>query len=219
MPTFLFIKNKVVVETLREANSTGLSQLVSKHASGVSSSGSGQSAAAADSTGDISLLEFVDSQQLNCLNESSNYGIKALLSTKARNTSTDKYLLSDADEQLLINIAFNQIVKVRSLVFHTSDPSAGPNKVKLIANNRNLSFEDFEDDSTVAQTLTVTEEDLRESKKINVRFVRFQNVTTLSIFVSSNHGNEEETRIDAIDIYGLPVQTTADLSGLKKQEE
>jgi hypothetical protein len=72
-------------------------------------------------------------------------------------------------------------VKVRSLVFHTSDTSLGPKDVKVIVNNRNLSFDDFESESAVTQAFTITEEDLRDSKKINVRFVRFQSVTTLSV--------------------------------------
>lgn len=50
-----------------------------------------------------SLLEFLDSSQLNCLNEHSDHGIKAILSSKSKNT-TDAYLLSDADEQLLFTI-------------------------------------------------------------------------------------------------------------------
>ena len=70
---------------------------------------------------------------------------------------------------------------MRSLVFHTSDPSLGPKTVKVIVNKPNLGFEDFENDNAVTQVLEVTEEDLQESKKINVRFVRFQSVTTLSV--------------------------------------
>ena len=59
----------------------------------------------------------------------------------------------------------------------------------------------------------------------------------LQIFVVSNQGGEDETRIDAIDIYGLPVmyvsdklrtanpiltwncRGTRDVSGLKKVED
>lgn len=118
---------------------------------------------------------------------------------------------------------------MRSLVFHTSDPSVGPKDVKVIVNNRNLSFDDFESESTVTQSFVVTEDDLRDSKKINVRFVRFQSVTTLSVdefhyyirsqisyvcqvFVASNQSDAEETRIDAIDIYGIPVQCVSILN-------
>ncbi|EEB96074.1 hypothetical protein MPER_04852, partial [Moniliophthora perniciosa FA553] len=36
---------------------------------------------------------------------------------------------------------------------------------------------------------------------------------------NSLHGDEEETIINAIDVIGVPVETTKDLSGLKQQEE
>ncbi len=50
-----------------------------------------------------SLLEFLDTSQLNCLNESATHTLKGILESKARNTS-EKYLLSDADEQLLLSL-------------------------------------------------------------------------------------------------------------------
>ena len=40
---------------------------------------------------------------MNCLNEVDDHNLKGILSGKAKNT-TDSYLLSDADEQLLLNI-------------------------------------------------------------------------------------------------------------------
>jgi hypothetical protein len=51
----------------------------------------------------ISLLEYLDLSQLNCLNESSAHTFKSIVSLKSRNTS-GSFLLSDADEQLLLNI-------------------------------------------------------------------------------------------------------------------
>jgi PITH domain len=50
-----------------------------------------------------SLLEYLDLSQLNCLNEVEEHNLKSILSTKTRNT-TDSYLLSDTDEELLLNI-------------------------------------------------------------------------------------------------------------------
>ena len=50
-----------------------------------------------------SLLECLDLLQLNCLNESSKHSLHGIVSSKQRN-STDAFLLSDADEQLLLNI-------------------------------------------------------------------------------------------------------------------
>jgi len=70
----------------------------------------------------------------------------------------------------------------------------------------------------VAQILELDEETVKEGKPVVLRFVRFQSVNSLHIFVESNHGNEEETRINAIDIIGVPVETTKDLKGLIPKE-
>ena len=50
-----------------------------------------------------SLLEHLDLSQSNCLNEVEGHNLKSILANKARNT-TDAHLLSDTDEQLLLNI-------------------------------------------------------------------------------------------------------------------
>ena len=51
-----------------------------------------------------SLLESLDLNQLNCLNEDAEHNAKDILIFRKLNTNESKYLLSDADEQLLINI-------------------------------------------------------------------------------------------------------------------
>lgn len=55
------------------------------------------------SFGQISLLQHLDLPQVNCLNESIEHPIRAILSSKSRNSSDD-FLESDADEQMLLNI-------------------------------------------------------------------------------------------------------------------
>jgi len=215
MPTFLYIKNKEVIHTVKGPDARGLEEGIKKYAPPPASSGSGSPAA-----GDISLLEFLDITQSNCLNEASDHSIKEIIRSKARNAS-DAYLISDADEQLLINLTFNQTVRVRSIVLRTTNSSQGPKLIKLLTNRPAVGFEDVEsqDEPAVDQVIEISEDTVKEGKHIPLRFVRFQTVNTLHIFVSSNHGGEDETRIDAIDVFGVPVEITKDLSGLKRQEE
>ncbi|KAH0584178.1 hypothetical protein H2248_009736 [Termitomyces sp. 'cryptogamus'] len=168
---------------------------------------------------EISLLEFLDLSQLNCLNEDSTHSLKSIVNQKEINKS-DNYLESDADEQLLLNIPFNQSVRVRSIVLHASNLDQAPRTIKIVVNRPNLGFADIEDaeEPEVAQILDLAKDEVRDGKPVGLRFVRFQTVNSLHIFVSTNHGGEETTRIDALDILGLPVETTKDLSGLGKQE-
>ncbi|KAJ3827096.1 PITH domain-containing protein, partial [Lentinula raphanica] len=174
-----------------------------------------------------SLLQFLDLQQLNCLNESSEHNFKSIVSSKSVNTS-NSYLESDADEQLLLNVAFNQAVRVKSLIIKSTDIAHAPKKIKLAVNRPNLGFDDVADaeEPAVAQILELDQETVTEGKPVALRFVRFQSVNSLHagcirypIFVVSNHGDEEETKINAIDVIGVPVETTKDLSGLRQKQE
>ncbi|KAF8226215.1 DUF1000-domain-containing protein [Tricholoma matsutake] len=151
----------------------------------------------------ISLLEFLDLSQLNCLNETPDHTFKSIVSLKTRNSSSN-YLLSDVDEQLLLNISFNQTVRVRSIVIHSSVESQAPRTIKILVNRPNLGFEDVEDaeEPEVTQVLSISDAIVTEGKPILLRFVRFQAVNSLHIFISSNHGNVDETRIDGLDILG-----------------
>lgn len=170
--------------------------------------------------GDKSLLEHLDIRQINCLNESEDHPLISILSSKSKNTG-GSYLSSDADEQLLLNIPFNQTIKIRSLVIQSSNPAQAPKLVKIFINRPALGFEDVEDadESAAAQIIELTEEDTTNGNPLVLRFVRFQTVNSLHIFVSSNQGGEDETRIDAIDVLGVPIETTKNLNELKKQEE
>lgn len=125
MPTFLFIKNKVVVQTVRDPGQNALETAVRTHAPPAPAStslGEGPSKDESAASKDVnvlcafssclvinapplqvSLLEYLDSTQLNCLNESDTHNIKSILGNKTRNTGKS-YLESDSDEQLLINI-------------------------------------------------------------------------------------------------------------------
>ncbi|KAJ7684817.1 PITH domain-containing protein [Mycena polygramma] len=167
----------------------------------------------------VSLLEHVDLLQLNCLNESVQHPFSSILAAKTVNT-TANYLLSDADEQLLLNIPFHQSVRVRSIVIRSAAGEQAPKRVKLLVNRPSIGFEDVEDaeEPEVAQILDISEDDVRNGRPIALRFVRFQTVTSLHIFVVSNQGGADETRIDGVDVLGVTVETTKDLKGLKQEE-
>jgi len=210
IPTFILFKNKEAVETIKGADPKRLEALVVKHAPkadeyGASGSGSGEPASASD----VSLLEYLDMPQVNCLNESQEHPLKGIVANRSRNTSDSVYLVSDADEQLLINLVFNQVVRIRSLILHSRAPNQGPKTIKLTINKTTIGFDDIEDatEPEVVQVFDVPEDSLKDGKHLHLKFVRLQRVNSLHIFVASNHGDEDETRIDAIDVFGQPVAT------------
>ena len=124
-------------------------------------------------------------------------------------------------------------MKIRAIALQTAGVAQGPRTVRLLINRPSVSFEDAEEPQAVVQEFELSEEDVREGRRLPLRFVRFQSITSLhvsachsallgglaavahacglmfdaraQIFVVSNQGGEDETRIDAIDIFGMPV--------------
>lgn len=125
---------------------------------------------------------------------------------------------SDADEQLILHVAFQEFVKVKTIKFvafnNGENPECNPSTVKIFVNRENLGFEDIEDvDPT--QVLELTAEDLRESSEpIMTKFVKFQRVKSLTFFVEENNGGEV-TALGSLKLMGRPVATT-NMSEFKK---
>jgi len=160
----------------------------------------------------------VDHLQSNCLNESAGRTLKSIMQS---DKAPGSYLLSDVDEQLLLNVSFHQMVRIKALRVHSHEPSRGPLVVKVLVNQPSIGFEDVQDaqEPEVAQVVQLSEEDVRVGKPIPLRFVRFQSVNSVHLFVKSNQGGSDETRIDELDFIGTLAQSaTRDLSGLRRQE-
>jgi hypothetical protein len=119
---------------------------------------------------------------------------------------------SDTDEQLIIHISFQEFVKIKSIKFvafnNGENPEEYPTIVKLYVNSGNpIGFEDV-DDVDPTQEFELTSEDLRESSDpLMTKFVRFQRVKTLTIFIEENQGGEV-TALGGIRLMGRPIATT-----------
>lgn len=101
MPTFQLFFNGSKISEMRGANPQKLEELVN---SALSLSNPNSSASA-----DGSINNLIDMNQLDCLNQRKGF--------PASNMFTDdgNCLVSDCDEQLLINLPFKQPVKIQSL--------------------------------------------------------------------------------------------------------
>ncbi|KAF9653013.1 DUF1000-domain-containing protein [Thelephora ganbajun] len=158
---------------------------------------------------DQSLLGYVDHSQCNCLNESAGHTLKSIMQSHKEPGS---YLLSDVDEQLLLNVSFHQMVRIKALRVHSHKSSQGPLIVNILVNRPSIGFEDVQDaqESEIAQMVRLSEEDVRVGKQIPLRFVRFQSVNSVHLFIKSNQGGSDETRIDELDFFGSLAQSVLD---------
>ena len=65
------------------------------------------------------------------------------------------------------------------------------------------------------QELDLSPDQLDGKVDIPLKFVKFQNVQTIQIFIGSNQAGEELTQVDYLGIFGTPIATT-NMKDLKK---
>lgn len=165
----------------------------------------------------------VDVRGLDLLNADTEEagGARALFATgkpsakgKAKAGGEPDWVESDTDEQLMLYIPFQSTVKVHTIHLTSCPPQASeendevpmrPRTIKLYTNRaHNLGFEEAED-IPATQEVTVKPEDWDASTgtaKLELRFVKFQNITSLVMFVVDGEGDGEKVRLDRIRIIG-----------------
>ena len=195
-----------------------------------SSSGGGAWRGASLPRGYTDVTDQVDVRGLDLLNADSDVGSvrtlfettapSALASGKGKGAATGSeakkdWIESDVDEQLMLYLPFISTLKVHTIHL-TSLPSATedddddevpmrPKTIHIYSNRQhNLGFDEAED-IPATQTIELDESNWDPktgTAKLELRFVKFQNVYSLVLFVQSGHGDGEKTRIDRVRIIG-----------------
>lgn len=155
------------------------------------------------------LLKYVNDDQVFCLNESSTNNCKNVFS------ANEKYLESDGDAQLLLNVPFKQTLKIHSILIESSQFEKAPKTISLYINRNALLFEDCEEIKPTHQ-IVLTEENLLEGSFVVLPPLLFNSVNSLSFFVLDNQKSSNTTRIDRIKIFGTSISGPKNLDNLKR---
>ncbi|KAI9189849.1 hypothetical protein H9P43_001282 [Blastocladiella emersonii ATCC 22665] len=208
MPTFqLFRAGKKIAE-MRGANPQQLELTIKQHAQ------ADEAAAQANKpsyipNGYADITGAVDQATVDCLNQNEDGMVKGLF-------KGGKPLESDVDEQLMITVGFQQVVKIHSIKFEAVDDDTAPKTVKLFANRVGMGF-DGVDSVEPTQVIELTAEDFKADKATALRFVKFQAVTSLAIFIEDNQGGDDLTKLKSIKFVGATAETT-NMNDFKKIE-
>lgn len=198
MPTFIFYRNRQKIDRLQGADIQGLESKIKQH---YGSEGGAGEEEKDYGQGLMDLGTFITKNDSECLNESDDHTLEHCLNPDAG------YLASDCDEQLIITIAFNQAVKIHSIKMKAPAKNA-PKKVKVFI-NLPVTFDFDQASSAVAvQEIECTPKDFEDGNLINLRFVKFQNVQNITLFVVDNLSGDEKTIIEHLTFIGAPVATT-----------
>ncbi|KAI0723688.1 galactose-binding domain-like protein [Fomitopsis betulina] len=110
----------------------------------------------------------------------------------------DKYIESDADDQLIIRIPFTGAVKLRALLLKTGPGDLTPAKVSIYSNQEHVDF------STVNDLKPVQEFDVAQGRDVgeyHVMPAKFSNVTSITLFFPESQG-AENTRVYYVGFIG-----------------
>ncbi|BFZ62689.1 Thioredoxin-like protein 1 [Saitoella coloradoensis] len=165
----------------------------------------------------VDINSKIELKQCEVLNATSPAALKSIL----ENTGTP--LESDVDEQLLIHIPFQNAVKVHTIILKTAaaHKDRAPNSIRVYANLPHTPSFDDVDNITAAHIVSPDDVEYVQEKgkglkaTVGLRFVKFQNVNTLTLFIEGNVGDEESTRLDGLTIIGDAGETT-EMKDLKK---
>ncbi|KAI1775566.1 DUF1000-domain-containing protein [Hypoxylon cercidicola] len=189
-----------------------------------SSGGSGLAWRGADlPRGYTDISDSIDVRGLELLNvDEGHFSVRTLFNrTKPSALSKDKdtaesgekdWIETDTDEQLLLYAPFNSAVKLHTIQITSLPPDDDddddvpmrPKTLKLFTNRpHNLGFDEA-DDIEPTQAIEIGEDDWNSNGTANLglRFVRFQNITSLVIFVADGDGDSEKVRLDRIRLIG-----------------
>jgi thioredoxin len=196
-------------------------------ASGAEASGSFESgerwlgAAAPRSYGDIT--DQVEIQGLDFLNVDSQTGSKRVLFAsekpsslqsskgkgKAASAGEKDWIQSDTDEQLMLFVPFQASLKLHTIhltsVADDDDEVMRPKSVRLFSNRSYVLGFDEAEDTAATQVIEIQESDwdaATHTVKLELRYVKFQNISSLVIFIENGDGDGEKTRLDRIRLFG-----------------
>lgn len=193
---------------------------------GGSSSGGGAWRGAGLPRGYTDVTDQVDVRGLDLLNADSDFGsVRTLFEasqpsslskgkdTASTSDSSKDWVESDVDNQLMLYVPFTATLKVHTIHITSCPPSdesddetpVRPKTIHIWTNRQhNLGFEEAED-IPATQTIELSESDWDAqtgTAKLELRFVKFQNVHSLVLFVADGDGDGEKTRIDRVRFIG-----------------
>lgn len=153
----------------------------------------------------VDMEPHISWSESGCLNTTAKSNIQNVLKQGLRDQQ-EMLIESDADEQLLLTVAFDQRVKLHSLEMKAPADGRAPKALSLFVNPAPGFDFDAAEDSTADQVVEFNDESM--GKRLELRFVKFQNVDRLAVFVAANAADMETSALSYLKFWGAPVHTT-----------
>ncbi|KAF7560863.1 hypothetical protein G7046_g3302 [Stylonectria norvegica] len=225
LPHFVIFRDGKVKDKVQGSDSSKLQTVVRKLALEVESLGegsgggdSGEPWKGADiPRGYSDITDQIELKGLELLNADSDAGPVRVLFESSKPSALNKgkgakkdWVQSGADDQLLLFIPFQAIVKLHTLQLTSLPPQdeddapMRPGTIHIYINRpQNMDFGEA-DDTEPTQAVELTSEDWNDdgTVNINLRFVKFTKTSSIIIYVQKGDGDGETVRLDRLKLIG-----------------
>ncbi|XP_040071444.1 PITH domain-containing protein CG6153 [Ixodes scapularis] len=145
-----------------------------------------------------SLYSKIDLDNVQCLNEEVEGSGKLVFKPWELRLELDKFVDSDADEELLFNIPFTGNIKLKSILVMGGESGSHPSKIRMFKNRPRMTFDDARAEPEQEFEL---HPDNTGTLEYPVKIVKFSSVQHLSLHFPSNFG-ADSTRIYYVGLKG-----------------
>ncbi|KAJ1732495.1 hypothetical protein LPJ72_003394 [Coemansia sp. Benny D160-2] len=204
-PTIQFFRNGRMLSEVRGADQKKIVEAIE---SGLAE-GNGESKSAHGVIGHSDVTSMVVKKESDCLNQNDDHPLENVF------TEGDSVLESDVDEQMIIHVSFRKPIKLHSIMLKAPLDKA-PKNIRLFANSIAIGFDDV-DGIEATQSIEMSESMYKNGGVVNLRYVRFQNIFSLSIFVEDNLDGDDVTAISQLAFIGTAVDI-ANMSEIRQDE-
>lgn len=146
----------------------------------------------------FNLFLKIDTERVECLNEVSDESAKEIFKSWEDRKDLNKFVESDCDPELLINIPFTGNVKLKAIAILGGEHDSHPKTMKLYKNIPNMCLDQTAKECDQKFELPMNYNDVIQ---LPVKVARFASVQHLSLHFPDNHGSEN-TKIYYIGLSG-----------------
>ena len=107
-----------------------------------------------------------------------------------RRNDEDEYVVSDADDQLIIRIPFIGAVKLRSLMIKAGPNQSTPTEIHVFSNLETLDFEEASSGTVAATQKLQSIAVARDVVTYPLKTAKFNNVRSVTLFVPASVGGD-----------------------------
>ncbi|EGG14832.1 UPF0424 family protein [Cavenderia fasciculata] len=141
---------------------------------------------------EFNLNRYIDTAQITCLNERTKGSARQLFRAWEERLDESKFVESDADPELIINIPFGALTQIRSIIVIGGGNDSAPNKMKAYLNKDNIDF------GNINSITPIQEWQLHEDFEGQISY----NTNTLTLYFPTSFG-APRTKIQYIALKGV----------------